>query len=302
MSFSNAPLSAADIAAITGNGDGNGFGGNGAWWVIIILFAFFGWGRNGNGWGGDNGSGNGGSCCAPASCADLQRGFDANMAQQRFNGLEHGQCDLGYANAQLIAGVNQNLNTGFFGVQNALTQGFAGINTGLITQGYETRLATQDLSAQMESCCCDEKQLIQQGITQGVMNTSAIQAQLQQCCCDMEKEAMQTRYDMATDTCALQNTMHNNTRDIIENDNANWRALNERLTQMEMAQKDNKIAEQAAMIQALQSKTDMLDQSNYIINRLNPPAVPSYTVPNPNCCYPTQQYRGCCNNNNGCGY
>ena len=47
----NGGLSAADIAAVMGNGNGNyGFSGDGAWWlVIIMLFALTGgWGNNGN--------------------------------------------------------------------------------------------------------------------------------------------------------------------------------------------------------------------------------------------------------------
>lgn len=43
-------LSAADIAAVTGNNNGFGFGNDGAWW-LIILFLFFmnnGWGNNNN--------------------------------------------------------------------------------------------------------------------------------------------------------------------------------------------------------------------------------------------------------------
>ena len=53
-----------------GGGYGNGMWG-GDWGAWILLFLLFGFGRGG--WGG---FGNESSCCAPASCADLQRGFD----------------------------------------------------------------------------------------------------------------------------------------------------------------------------------------------------------------------------------
>ena len=49
----NSDMSAADLAAVVGNGN-DGFGnGNGAWWLLILLiFANNGWGNN---WGGNNG-------------------------------------------------------------------------------------------------------------------------------------------------------------------------------------------------------------------------------------------------------
>lgn len=69
----NGGLSAADVAAVTGNGN-NGFGwGDGSFWIIILfLFAFMG---NGNGWGGFGGGG------------DMQRGFDQQAVMGGINGL-----------------------------------------------------------------------------------------------------------------------------------------------------------------------------------------------------------------------
>lgn len=69
----NGGLSAADVAAVTGNGN-NGFGwGDGSFWIIILfLFALMG---NGNGW---NGFGGGG---------DMQRGFDQQAVMGGINGL-----------------------------------------------------------------------------------------------------------------------------------------------------------------------------------------------------------------------
>lgn len=64
-------LSAADVAAVTGNSN-NGFGwGDGSFWIIILfLFAFM-----GNGFGGYGGNG------------DLQRGFDQQSVMGGINGL-----------------------------------------------------------------------------------------------------------------------------------------------------------------------------------------------------------------------
>ena len=44
MSLSNGELSAADVAAVVGNGNNGGFGnwGDGSFWIIILfLFAMF---------------------------------------------------------------------------------------------------------------------------------------------------------------------------------------------------------------------------------------------------------------------
>ena len=48
-------MSAADIAAVTGNANnGWGFGSDGTWLLILFLFAFMGNGWGGNGFGGGN--------------------------------------------------------------------------------------------------------------------------------------------------------------------------------------------------------------------------------------------------------
>lgn len=67
----NSEMSAADLAAIVGNGN-DGFGnGNGAWWLIILLlFANGGWGNNG--WGGNGGNG--------AGCGNMVPQYMMNLA------------------------------------------------------------------------------------------------------------------------------------------------------------------------------------------------------------------------------
>lgn len=117
---SNAP-SVADIAAI---GDGNDGWGGGAWWPIIILFALFGWGRNGFGFGGGNGCGCDSAC---ATVGDVERGFNQQTTNQRFNGIDNGLAQLGYAAQQ---------------------------------QGYETRLAITNAAAQQAQCCCETQRAI----------------------------------------------------------------------------------------------------------------------------------------------
>ena len=102
----------------------------------------------GNGWGGNWGNNRGGN--------------DTNLVIDGINGVANtinnmntsmlqGQC-------QLQAGGDRNSAL----LQNTLSQGFAGINSTITNNGYETRLAINSQSAQQAQCCCDLRQLIAQ--------------------------------------------------------------------------------------------------------------------------------------------
>ena len=171
MSLTTSEMSPADLKAVMGgnNDDGFGFGGNGAWWIIILLL--FGWGRGGYGFGG-NGSGQGGGygypCCGtPATQADLSAAFASNS---------------------VLSGIN--------GIDSTLCQGFNGINTAILQNGYNTLSGINTLSHQIADCCCTTQRAIDS-----------------------------VKYENATNTCAIQNTIQNTTRDVIENQNANSRAI-----------------------------------------------------------------------------
>lgn len=103
--FASNNLSAADVAAVTGGNRNNGFGDGDGWWIILLAL-LFGWGRNGA-FGGGYGNGNGG-CCAPATCAELQAGFNNQSVNTMLNGINSGICSLGYDVASQINGVNYN--------------------------------------------------------------------------------------------------------------------------------------------------------------------------------------------------
>ena len=107
---------------------------------------------------------------------------------------------------------------------------------------------------------------------------------------------------MATDTCAIQNTIQNTTRDIIDNQNANYRGLMDFMVQskFDALQAEN----QSLKLAASQANQNSFIQANQEaqtaeilrrINQINPQPVPSYNVPAP---YP---YCNCGNGYNGCG-
>lgn len=201
MAFENG-LSPADIAAVTGNNDRNNGGlfgdGNGAWWIIILfLFVFMGggWGNRG-GFGMSGGSGSGGGVAdnyvLASDFATVQRQLADGFAgvERRTDTIINGICDLGYTNQGLINGINQNVSNSAYNTLTAIN-----------TNGYENRLASQNLGAQLASCCCDIREGIADSRTQGVMNTNAIQNQLAMCCCENEKLTMQNRYEAAKENC-----------------------------------------------------------------------------------------------------
>jgi hypothetical protein len=229
-------MSPADLRAVMGNNDdGFGFGGNGAWWIIILLL--FGWGGRGYGFGGGFGGGQGGGygypCCGtPATQADLSAAFASNS---------------------VLSGIN--------GIDSTLCQGFNGINTAILQNGYNTQAGINTLSHQLADCCCATQRAIDS-----------------------------VKYENATNTCAIQNTIQNTTRDVIENANANSRAILDFLTQ-------DKIATLTAENQSLKFQASQTAQNAFItanqeaqtaelIRRLGRDCpVPAYVVPNPNCCY-----------------
>jgi hypothetical protein len=126
---------------------------------------------------------------------------------------------------------------------------------------------------------------------------NALGAQLAQCCCDTQRSIDGVRYDMATQACDTRNTIQSSTRDIIDNANANSRAILDFLTQ-------DKIATLTAENQSLKFQASQAAQNAFItanqeaqtaelIRRINPMPVPAYQVPNP--------YAGCGCNPCGCG-
>ena len=95
---------------------------------------------------------------------------------------------------------------------------------------------------------------------------------------------------MATQSNALQNTMNNNTRDILESQNASTRAILDYLCQdkIQTLQSENQslrlAASQADQNAVLRAAMDA--NTAEIIRRTgNDCPIPAYVVPNPNCCY-----------------
>jgi hypothetical protein len=140
---------------------------------------------------------------------------------------------------------------------------------------------------------------------QGGFNTLA--HQLSDCCCTTQRAVDGVNYNIATQTCALQNTINSTTRDVIENANANSRAILDFLTQ-------DKIATLTAENQALKFQASQTAQNAFItanqeaqtaelIRRLGADCpTPAYVVQPPQpVTFPTNCCGGVNFASNGCG-
>lgn len=188
----------------TGNGNGNGgFGGWGgdwaSWIILFLIFGMFGFG----GWGGGmfGGFGGMGGGAYPVESI-LQRSLDTQTIIGKLDGVNQGLCDGFYAHNNAINGLGMNMMQGFHGVDNAI---------------------------------CSVGNAMQQGFnaTQVAMmqGNNALQAQLAQCCCENRAGQADIKYQMATDTCAVTTAIANSTRDTIDNQNSNARAILDALNQ-----------------------------------------------------------------------
>ena len=241
---------------------GNGYGNNGAFGDggwLWFIVVIF---AIFGGWGGNGWGGNGSNSSYYTDSA-LQRGFDTQTIIGKLDGINNGLCD------------------GFYAVNNGMLTGFNGVNTNILQTGYGIQ------------------QAINADTVAGMQNANALQAQLAQCCCDTREAIQGVNYNMATNTCALQNTMNNNTRDIIDSQNAGTRAILDYLCQDKIAtlQAENNDLRRAASQDRQNAllTTAMSAQTQQIINAVNPTPIPAYQVPNPNV------YYGCgCNTGCGC--
>ena len=180
--------------------------------------------------------------------SEIQRGFDNQAVISKLDGISNGLCD------------------GFYAMNNSMLTGFNGINTNIMQTGYGIQQAVNaDTVANMQ-------------------NTNALQSQLANCCCETREAIQGVNYNMATQANALQNTMCNNTRDIIDSQQAGTRAILDFLTNDKIAtlQAENNDLRRAASQDRQNAllTTTMAAQTNQIIDAVRPTPVPSFPASN----------------------
>lgn len=256
MNYSDGGYSLADIAAATGrNGSNDGFGdGTGAWLIILFLiFALGGWGNRG----GFGGSGSGTSGVADNYVLASDFATLQRQIDSATNTLERKADATQQGLCDGFYAMNTGMLNGFSGVQQTLCQGFNGLNVAYL-QG-----------------------------------TNNIQSQLASCCCNLEKAQMETNYLNAQNTCAITTGANNNTRDIIDTVNANYRALHDEIVANRIEDKNAQITAQQNEINSLRLAASQERQNNYLVGQLRPCPQPCYLTCNP---YQSYNYSGC-----GCG-
>ena len=261
MSFSEGgSLSAADVAAVTGGNRYNDgfFGGDGAWWLIILLLFA------NNGWGNGFGFGGGMGGMMPWMIGqnDVQRGFD----------------------------------------QSAIMNGITGIGT-TVSNGF----ANAEISR-----CNAQANVLQalnnnQAATLSSMNSLAMG--LQNCCCENRAGLADLKYTVATENCADRTALNEGLRDLIIANGANTQSIinattagiqsvMDKICQLELDGKNDKIAELQQLLNEANRRASQTDQTAQILasqaaqtaaleQYLRPVAMPAYIVQNPNCCTQT---------------
>jgi hypothetical protein len=253
-------MTPADVAAVTNHNNGNCggmWGGDfGSWIILFLIFGLFGFG--GGGFGGFGGGGilpwllfgNGGF-----------GGFGGNCREACAT-----QADVRAAVDQqtLISKLDQQtygLADSTYALRGAISDGFHGVDSAICNLGYQNQAGFNGLSRQLADCCCETRQAIGD-----------------------------VKYTIAQEGCETRHAMCNNTRDIIDNANANSRAILDFLVQ-------DKISTLTAENQSLKFAASQSAQNAFItanqqaqtaelIRRLGRDCpVPAYVVPNPNCCY-----------------
>lgn len=163
--FNGKGYNLSDIAAVTGrNGDGM-FGDNG-WW-IILLFLFAGWGRGG--FGGFGGGVEG----IPATQADVRAAVDQQTLISKLDNQTYGLADSTYA------------------LNNAITNGFHGVDNAICTLGYNIQAGMNGISHQISDCCCETGRAIERGFAE-------------------------TNYNLATQACDTRRAIEDGTRSILD--------------------------------------------------------------------------------------
>ena len=144
-----------------------------------------------------------------------------------FNGaLTRAELYDGFATQNIdsaVRGVQQGICDSTYALNNSLMTGFHGVDNAICNLGYQTQSGFNSLGHQISDCCCTTQRAID-----GV------------------------NYNMATQFCNLGNTIRSGLRDVIDNQNANYRGMMDFLVSEKLASKDARIAE----------LTNQLSQSN----------------------------------------
>lgn len=293
-------LSVADALALRGNNNGLGdMGSSGVWWVIILIIFLFGMGRGG-GWGGNGGNGTNtvviptssspdwsyNACCTPATMQGMTDAFNFNALQSGITSTHDSVIDGFYQNNLATTNLGTAIQTsfgqaalqscqGFNSVNNAINSGTNAIQSSLCNgfNGVQTALANNNFN--MQNCCCETQKSIMQTNFNNQAGFNNVSTAIATNACDIERGQDDIRYLMA----------QNQSQTMVGIDRLGDRLI-DYMNQSKMDELRNEL--QSAKFQISQS-----NQTEQILNSLQPTPRPSYIVSSP--------YQSLYNATNGCG-
>lgn len=276
MSLTTGEMSAADLAAVVGGSRNDGFGDMGSGWWIILLFLILGGGW-GNGFGGGYGNGGVGSLYPWMNQTEtINDGFRDQMLQNGITSIRDG---IGNLSTQLCNCCGD--------MQMAVANGFS--NAEIAANGRQM--------ANMQTAFAGQTAMAQ--------GFNALQSQLADCCCENRLASCQTQNIIQSEASTTRFADLNNTRDIIQSQTNGTQAILDKLCQLELDAKNDKITDlerQLTMANLSASQTaqnafiqkGFSDEVDALYNRLNSCPVPTTPVFGRT---PIFQ----CNSNSGCG-
>lgn len=186
MSLTTGEMSAADLAAVVGNGN-DGFGGAGnGWWIILLFLCLFGNGgwNNGGMSGGFNG-GVGGLYPWLNQTDNINEGFRDQMLNDSITSIRDGVNGI---STQLCNGFNDvqmSVMNSAFGLQNAINGGVNGLQAQLAQCCCDNRLASADLKYTIATENCADRQALSESTMSIIASqTASTQKILDQLCQD----------------------------------------------------------------------------------------------------------------------
>lgn len=254
-----------------GDRNRDGFGGN-DFFAILLLFILMGWGGNNNG-GFFGNRGNGGGEGLNILNNDSTRELLMSAIQGNGNAISQLSTQLGCTTGQIQDGINT-LNMSLCNVGNQV--GMSGQQVINAIQAGNCTLANQ-----IASCCCDVRTAI-------------------------ERQGYESQLATVNQTNTLQNSANTQFNILGAKIDAQTQIINDKFCQLEMREMQSKIDALRQENSNLALAASQQAQTANIVSQLKAPCpVPSYIVPNPNCCYSAPYGYGypygAAYNNDGCG-
>ena len=165
---------------------------------------------------------------------------------------------------------NQMLNDNITGIQNGI-------------QGISTQLCNNQLADLERSFAAQ---------TANTAGMNALQSQMASCCCDNRAAIADLKFTVATEACADRNAISSALRDVLTATQAQTQTILDKMCAQEIealrtrnSELQTQVNMQAlAASQAAQTAALVADntaQTQYLVNRIAPYPIPSYTVTNP---------------------